>query len=321
MKKITLQKTISNKTIEEGYKEFNRYCRVRNLANETHRFYEESLYTFSKFLPLDTKISDINKDTIDDYILYLKNDTNKNDISINTSLRGIRVILHYFMDLEYMDRFKISFIKAEKKVKETYTDAELKLLLKKPNLKKCTFVEYRDWVIVNFLLASGCRANTICNIKIAHVDFDSEYIKLEKTKNKKQQLIPLSKTLAKVLTEYLQYLDGETEDYLFTSVYGQKLNANSLGHSIRKYNQRRGVMKTSIHLFRHTFAKIWVINKGDVIKLQSILGHSTLDQVREYVNMFAIDLQKDFDKFNALEQLSVPANHTMLKPSKKRGGK
>ena len=30
---------------------------------------------------------------------------------------------------------------------ETYTDAELTALLKKPNIKKCSFTEYQCWVI------------------------------------------------------------------------------------------------------------------------------------------------------------------------------
>lgn len=61
--------------------------------------------------------------------------------------------------------------------------------------------------------------------------------------------------------------------------------------------------KTSIHLYRHTFAKKWILAGGDIFRLQKILGHSSLDVVKEYVEMFTNDLQKDFDKFNALEQI------------------
>ena len=42
--------------------------------------------------------------------------------------------------------------KADKKIKETYTDEELKKLLKKPNLKRCEFNEYKTWVFSNYLL-------------------------------------------------------------------------------------------------------------------------------------------------------------------------
>ena len=158
-------------------------------------------------------------------------------------------------------------------------------------------------MIINYLLSTGNRVSTIVNIKNKDIDFENGFITLEKTKNKKQQLIPLSATMAKILQEYMQYRRGEPEDYLFCNIYGKKLTEDALKHSIGRYNRRRGVMKTSIHLFRHTFAKKWILAGGDIFRLQKILGHSSLDIVREYVNMFSNDLQKDYDKFNALEQL------------------
>ena len=39
-------------------------------------------------------------------------------------------------------------------------------------------------------------------------------IKLSTTKSRKQQIIPLSTSLCKILEEYLQYRNGEDEDYL-----------------------------------------------------------------------------------------------------------
>lgn len=301
--RIKMQQQAKGKEIGEAFKEFIKYCRVKNLSTSTLSYYEECFEAFSKFYPRSGSTKDISKAIIDDYILYLRNNTGLNDTSINTRLRGIRAILYYFMELGYVTEFKMHLIKAEKKVKETYTDTELNLLLKKPNIKKCHFTEYRDWVIVNYLLSTGNRASTVINLRIKDIDFENNVIMLEKTKNKKQQIIPMSKTLAHVLIEYLQYRKGEDNDFLFCSTYGCKLTVNALEHSIRKYNEKRGVQKGSIHLFRHTFSKKWILANGDVFRLQKILGHSTLDIVKEYVNMFGNDLQKDFEKFNALDQL------------------
>lgn len=63
------------------------------------------------------------------------------------------------------------------------------------------------------------------------------------------------------------------------------------------------VNKSSCHLFRHTFAKNWILASGDVFRLQKILGHSDLSVTKEYVNMFGNDLQLDFEKFNPLDNL------------------
>ncbi|MFZ5969026.1 MAG: tyrosine-type recombinase/integrase [Bacillota bacterium] len=85
------------------------------------------------------------------------------------------------------------------------------------------------------------------------------------------------------MIEYLQYREGEAEDYLFPSQYGGKATRNSIQQAIRTYNLTRGVVKTSIHLFRHTFAKNWIQNGGNIFQLQKILGHSSLKMVTHFL--------------------------------------
>ena len=41
---------------------------------------------------------------------------------------------------------------------------------------------------------------------------------------------------------------------------------------------------------------------GDIFRLQKLLGHKSMEIVKEYVNMFDSDLQRDFDQFNPLEK-------------------
>lgn len=163
------------------------------------------------------------------------------------------------MELGYLSNFKIQLLKTEKKIKITYTDCELELLLKKPNMNSCTFTEYRNWVVTNYLLATGNRISTICNIKIQDIDFSSDTIILTKTKNRKQQTIPLSRSLILILVEYLKFRKGSSEDYLFCNYCGKQLTREGLEKAISSYNRNHGVMKTSPHLYRNTFAKKWLL--------------------------------------------------------------
>ena len=303
MDKITMNKQ-NDMSIIEAFNLFIRKCKVNNLTEKSIFSYERKLNHFWEYIDNNNPISIVNKEMVEDYILWLRKSTDANDITINSYLRSLRAFLYYCMDCGYISYFKIKLIKAEKKIKETYTDDELERLLAKPDINNCTFSTYKTWVFENYLLGTGNRISTALNVRIADVDFDNGTITLRKTKNRKQQIIPLSSTLARILREYLEYRGGETEDVLFCNEYGEPAIEMTYQQLVRRYNIKRKVNKTSCHLFRHTFAKNWIISGGDVFRLQKILGHSGIEVTKEYVQMFGQDLQMDFEKFNPLDRMA-----------------
>jgi integrase/recombinase XerD len=87
------------------------------------------------------------------------------------------------------------------------------------------------------------------------------------------------------------------------------LSENALRLAISRYNIKRGVNKTSIHLFRHTFARKYLIDcGGNAFTLQRLLGHSTLDMTKHYCNIFDMDITKNYDNFSPLAQLKSGTN-------------
>ena len=295
----------STLSIQEAFEMFIRKCKIKNLTDLSISSYQKKMVHFYEFTDKNQPITTITSDTVDDYILWLRENTKANDITINSYLRSVRAFLYYCMECNYIPSFKISLIKAEKKIKETYTDEELMRLLQKPDINNCSFSCYKTWVFENYLLGTGNRISTALDIHIGDINFQSGTITLRKTKNRKQQIIPLSHTLADILQEYLQIRGGEAEDYLFCNEYGGKAIERTYQQLVRRYNIKRNVNKTSCHIFRHTFAKQWILAGGDMFRLQKILGHSDLTVTKEYVNMFGQDLQMDFEKFNPLDNLST----------------
>ena len=299
-------------TVENVLEDFINYCEVNNLQKKTIKYYKNQFKIFSRFYDTENLIGDIKQSNIHSYILHLKKDLDINETTVNTYLRALRAFLYYAMENGELEKFKIEMIKTEEKIKKTYTDQELRKLLEKPDLEECTFAHYRNWVVINFLLGTGCRSKTLLNVKIEDLRFDDGFVLFRKAKNRKQQLIPLSRTLNSVLKEYLRYRKGEGNDYLFCTERGQKLTRGGLRSAIKRYNTGKGLCKTSIHLFRHTFAKKWILNNGDPYRLQKILGHSSMEIVRRYVNMFSEDLKKDFNSFNPLEEFNNSGGHIKL---------
>lgn len=309
MRKINLQ-VDSNVRLEQGVELFIKKCKVKNLSEATIISYQDKIKKLIGFLGSDYPVEKITENTVDDFVLYLREQGLK-ETTVNTYLRNIRTIFYYLMENGKMQHFTIHLTKTDEAIKETYTEQELRKLLKKPNMKKANFNEYRIWVLENYLLATGNRISTALSVQLKDIDFANGLITLRKTKNRKQQIIPLSHSLSLILQEYIEIRGGNAEDYLFCNNWGGKPNKRTFQQCVADYNIKRGVNKTSCHLFRHTFAKMWILNGGDAFRLQKMLGHSSLEVTKRYIQMFSEDLQIDFNSFNPLESLELNRGETI----------
>lgn len=305
-------KQADSTTLQDLFDEFLTQCKVKNLAVATIQSYKNQFSVFTKHLSPDTTISTITEATVKQVIEEMLNADAK-PVSVNTMLRHMNAVFNYAYSVGLVERSaKVKLLREQETAKECYTDQEIITLLKKPDIKTTTFREFRTWTIINTLVATGIRLKTVSNIKICDLDFENQLLKLSTLKNKKVQLLPISKSLVPVLKEYLKFRKGSGDDYLFCSESDTQLNGNSIYHDIAGYNLSRGVDKTSAHLFRHTFAKHFVRMGGDPIRLQKWLGHSTLNMTRHYCNLYDTDLQDVADRFNLLESVST-ANKSKIK--------
>lgn len=294
-------------TIAETFKDFLTSRKVKGLADKTIETYEYHLHAISKHFDISLDIGTLKKRDLDNLISSLR----ESGLSSNTIRSYTRTFKSFFSwcNEEGISSLNLPLYKAEETIKETYSDNELKALLKKPDVRKCTFAEFRNWTIINFLLNSGSRAATIRAIQIRDVDLDNGIVYYRHTKNKKAQVIPLCSAMTAVLSEYLRVRGGEPTDYLFCTEKGAQLAENALRQTIARYNQRRGVQKTSLHLFRHTFARKYLVDcGGDAFTLQRLLGHSTLNMTKHYCNIFDTDLTKNYDSLSPLAQMRGAEN-------------
>ena len=246
MAKIKLKKSLS---LSESFEAFLLSKKSEGLSNKTLTTYKGHLACIARHINIYQQLSEINRSDFEVMISSMR-ESHLSSNSISSYVRTLKSFLSWARR-EGLSNVTLPSYKAEETIKEKYTDRELELLLKKPNLKQCSFPEYRDWVIIIFLLNSGARAATIRSILIKAVDLENGMVTYRHTKNNKPQVIPLCSQMITILKEYLYYREGTEEDYLFCSENGTMLTEHGLVESIRRYNHRRGVKKTSIRLFRH----------------------------------------------------------------------
>ena len=275
---------------------------AKGVADITIRNYRYNMKNMKNYFDAERPFDAVTKRDIEAMVVAMR----KAGLAHNTIATYNRMLKTFYnwCNAENLSTLTIAPIKEKETVKETYTDEELQRLLQRPD-KSCDFGEFRCWVIVNFLLNCGCRASTIRNIQNKDVDLNAMQVTFRHNKNGKIQVIPLCSLMANILREYIKICGGEPQDYLFCDVYGGMLTEDALRHAIARYNKCRGIKSTSIHKFRHTFARKYLLDcGGNAFMLQKLMGHSTLNMTKHYCRIFDNDIGKDYDLHSPLTQLT-----------------
>ena len=315
-KKVVIYVEDSDISLEDAFKEFLEDKAAHNRAEHTLQNYEQTFKYFCDTIGYgqDKLAKEVTKQDVYRWTSILKEERSIRPSSINHYLRDLRCFLYWCMDDErkYIDpSYKIELLSGQEEEIKYFEDEDVEKLLEKPRNQQ-DFVEWRTWAIVSWILGTGNRANTICNLRISDVDFAQGKIHLRETKNNKYQSIPLSSATATAMKEYIRKCrkgkDGDA--WLFPNYGEEQLTRNAIRLSFSRYCKQRGVEKTSIHGLRHTFARLFIKNGGKMPDLQLLLGHSTLDMTKRYITLFADDIKKDYDNFAPLDAIKKKQKRT-----------
>lgn len=136
-------------------------------------------------------------------------------------------------------------------------------------------------------LATGGRWGEVSGLKAEHII--QQVVTFMKTKNGKRRSVPISVELA-------ERIKTKNSGPLFKA----------------KYSTVRRLLKEikpdlpdgqAVHVMRHTFATHFIMNGGNIITLQRILGHSNIQQTMIYAH-FAPDFLQDAVALNPLSKMS-----------------
>lgn len=298
----------------EAFEEFVSQKEAENKSEKTIHNYKQSFSFLRDYYGWDgdTEFNEISSKTFYQWIQHeLKEELRP--ASINHYLRDLRTFFNWAIDKEYMRPLESTFkwqISGQEELPKVLDDEEVAKLLEKPD-RRARATEWRCWAVVNLILATGVRADTVVNIAIDDVVFNREEIHIRKTKNKKASILPLSPALANVLKEYIRIWRSDPEsEWLFPDLGENKLTYNALRQSYVKYCEIRDVKNTSIHALRHTYAKGFILNGGNPLTLKNILGHSSMRMTEHYVKLFSADLKRDYEDYSPLDVIQKKKRRT-----------
>jgi integrase/recombinase XerD len=148
----------------------------------------------------------------------------------------------------------------------------------------------RDLAIIMMLLDTGLRVGEAARLTVGDINLDNGeiYVRPFRSGQKtKSRTVYLGAKSRQAVWKYIakRQAQGKLDQPLF------QLKGSSIRLLLRAIGKNAGIANVHPHRFRHTFAIMYLRNRGDVFTLKRLLGHSTMDMVMRYLDIVREDLQ------------------------------
>lgn len=154
----------------------------------------------------------------------------------------------------------------------------------------------RDYAIVLCLAELALRGQEVVSLTLDDLDWRAMTVRLARTKQQRQRLLPLTNGVAKAIVSYLKHGRPPTQSrFLFVhhlAPVGQALTAQSVRALVRRAFVRCGINASGTYILRHTWAT-WAHRRGTGLKLiADLLGHRSLGSTQRYAHVNLEELRQ-----------------------------
>lgn len=299
-KSDTKQKWIlASYALNDAYTDFILSRQAMGCSQSTLDFYK---YTTGKFLKWVeeqsiTKPDEITARYVRAYLAELKNQK-KSDWTINDNARAIRTLLKFFQNEKYIPEIvKFEIPKIAKKRLPCLSADELKKVI-----EACSNI--RDKALILLMTDSGLRRAETIALTWGDIDIMSGLIRVSRGKGGKARSTVIGATTRRALLAYRRTLQNISEDSpLFQSRNGQRFTNAGFLQIFRRISKRAKI-NFSPHALRRTFCILSLRAGMDLLHLQALLGHSSLDMVKHYAQLVDEDLLESHKAHSPIDNLS-----------------
>lgn len=297
---------------DEAVCKYLNYLRVvKNASEHTLRNYGLDLQRFKDFLEGEVVILEVDKRRIRAYLASLAaaQATKKTILRRLSSLRSFFKFLIKERVLEHNPFDEIDSPKLEKKIPASLNYEQVERLFEQPDT--ASYLGFRDRCIMELFYSSGLRISELVGLDRSHIDERNLCLRVM-GKGKKQRVVPMTKTAAKWLMEYLNHPERccDADDHqaqidekaVFLNKWGKRLTARSVDRKFEEYLKASGLVgKITPHTIRHTIATHWLEKGMDLKTIQVLLGHSSLATTTIYTQVSSRLKREVYEKAHPLE--------------------
>ncbi len=201
--------------------------------------------------------------------------TFENKRTLNRKLSAINTFLHFchLQNFSY-EKIKIPMAKVPKNLPKYLNNEEILYAIE--SIDRSKVIGLRDYALILFLYASGCRISEALSVERA--DIVEGWLKIRFAKGEKERIVPLAPVALEALEAYMKEQDMHSS-FIWLNYRGEPLSRISAYKIVKKY------LGVSPHVLRHSFASSLIIGGADLRVVQELLGHASLETTQIYTHI------------------------------------
>ena len=265
---------------ENIIKTFNEFLTIRDLTKNTRDSYNSFLRCYLSFVDTELKIpiKEVSPEQIRKFILYLKQVKKLSNRSINAYISQIKFLQLYVLKGSW-SKYDVPFMKFNTYLPNVLTIEEVSEFIS-------TMKNLKHKACIALLYSAGLRVSELCHLRYKDIDRKNMRIYVSCSKSRSDRYAILSSKALAILTEYW-YAFNQPKQWLFP---GTKPNAPIVSFTVSRFIADHASFldwhcKPNAHRFRHSFATHSYEQGVDLLTIQKLLGHKSINSTTIYVNL------------------------------------
>ena len=286
-------------TLKEAKRIYEEWLIFKNYSKRTIEGNTQQLEIYLKWLKNKKKrvVTTITEEELKGYFkeryYYINSRGSQNAIRTrNGEITVVKQLYEVLVDREILKENPATGIETIRKPrlvlpKDVLSGGEIRRLLRQPDTK--TKKGYRDRMILELFIATGMRREELCNLNVSNINLNDRTVMIEKGKNERDRVVPITKIAAKYIRSYINHIRPKllkenqskiVPEELIVSVRGRRIRGINLREVLKGYFKSAKLpkeKKVNIHSLRHTVATHLIQSGMPVRHVQELLGHENLD--------------------------------------------
>ena len=271
---------------------FIRYLQFeKRFSPHTVTAYKNDLDQFSQYIvAFQTELLNVTHQHVRTWIVSLMDDGIEAR-TINRKISSLRSFYKFLQREDLIGNSPMIYVRAPKIPKRlpiVITEQKMDILLDAQDVFSNDFQGIRDRLIVELLYGTGMRLSELVNLSDHDINRYEQQIKVLGKRNK-ERIIPISKSLTKLIGDYqLQKLNQNFDtksSALIVTNQGNKVYAKFIYRTVNLVLSFISTHdKKSPHILRHSFATSLLNRGADLNAIKELLGHSSLAATQVYTH-------------------------------------